>query len=276
MLTLPTMASLGLNIIDLPNELLASIFLHLHEMIVSKTDACSWVVICLVCRHWYQVAVDFPVLWSKIPSVRQKGATRVDHIPLMVERSGSSPLSIYIELTARVDTIRELKNQRVFDRLVSATFWWGILPSFLQDEEYAAMDAPQLRELNIYGLLRWPERPSLIPFSRGKMPLLTTLRIPQRYDPAQIASLCRQTVTHLEICAERMPIPDLYSILAPMTNLEFLSLSGTTDPQTHTLRLSLQHLRKLKIKADITSLRHYLSLFDVSEESQLIHTWDPT
>ncbi|KAK7687272.1 hypothetical protein QCA50_009777 [Cerrena zonata] len=260
------------NIQDLPNELLASIFLHLHEMTTSEPGAYPWVTVCLVCRHWYEVAVNFSALWSKIPSVRQKGVTRIDHILLLVQRSRSSPLSIHVDLTARIDTMRELKDRQVFHRLVSASFWWGILPPFVQDEDYATMNAPQLRELNIYGSLHWPERPTIVPFSRGSMPLLTTLRIPQRHDPDQIASLCRRTVTDLDFCIGKMPISDLYSILSQMVNLEFLSLSGTTfNPQAHNLRLTLRHLRKLRIMGDITSIFHFLSLFDVKEKPRSIH-----
>lgn len=251
---------------SLPNELLTSIFLYLHEMTTTKPGEYGWITICRVCHRWYQVAVHFPSLWSKIPSVRNKRGIHVDHIPLMVQRSGSFPLSIYIDLTARIGTMEELEKHHVFDRLVSVHFCWGILPPFMHDRKYEAMNAPLLRELNLYGALSWPRRPTTIPFLRGEVPLLATLRILEGHFAAEMIPLFRDTITHLELSAGRMPTNTFYEIFHEMPNLQFLSLIDTLPLGPYKSVLPLRRLQRLRL-VDVT--RRDLGYFDICPDNIL-------
>lgn len=243
----------------LPNELLTTIFLYLHETTTPKPGQYSWTNICRVCRHWYRVAITFAPLWSKIPSVRKGEVTHVDHISLMVQRSRAAPLSICVDLTARVDTMRELVNQRAFDRVRSASFWWGILPPFTQDTENAAIDAPQLQEININGPLCWPARPTAIPLSLGNLPQLSTLRVMHCPLVDMVMPLCRDTITHLELSVGRLPSNSLYSLLNRMPNLEFLSFTDTISMETYRSQVYLRKLRKIRIVDDLSPTVHNLN-----------------
>ncbi|KAJ8514325.1 hypothetical protein ONZ45_g8130 [Pleurotus djamor] len=80
---------------QIPDELLSVIFIQ-GKMSASKkhTGTCSWLNIASVCRHWRQVSVDTPQLWS---SIHIRNAT-IDRAEEMLKRSKASPLDLKISL----------------------------------------------------------------------------------------------------------------------------------------------------------------------------------
>ncbi|KAJ8497106.1 hypothetical protein ONZ45_g12185 [Pleurotus djamor] len=80
---------------QIPDELLSAIFIQ-GKISASKshTGTRSWLNIASVCRHWRQVSVDTPQLWS---SIHIRNAT-IDRAEEMLKRSKASPLDLKISL----------------------------------------------------------------------------------------------------------------------------------------------------------------------------------
>ncbi|KAJ8514995.1 hypothetical protein ONZ45_g7528 [Pleurotus djamor] len=95
---------------QLPDEILAMIFaLSRDENIISAPGLpIQWLCVTAVCRHWRQVALDTPLLWSFIDF--RSDETSLDCATQFLERSKSAPLSLVASFSPTSNTIDRLKN----------------------------------------------------------------------------------------------------------------------------------------------------------------------
>ena len=106
----------------LPSELLASIFITCI-MTMEEEDTLMLSTIMLVSRHWKDIALSTPVLWSRIVAGT--------HHPLAktfrkLERSKSTPLHIYVDFSPRVEngTVTTESIVRTMDLLRTSVWRW--------------------------------------------------------------------------------------------------------------------------------------------------------
>ncbi|KAJ3542575.1 hypothetical protein NMY22_g3458 [Coprinellus aureogranulatus] len=84
----------------LPGELLSSIFVRSVGVGQEEENPVMLATIMLVCRQWNQVALNTPILWSKIDISPHDPLTRAKR---RLERSKSSPLDISINFGPRAE-----------------------------------------------------------------------------------------------------------------------------------------------------------------------------
>ena len=83
----------------LPSELLASIFI-MGVMNMEEDDSLMLSTLMLVCRHWLEVAVNTPILWTRIAAgVRHP----ISHAQRKLERSKALPLHICVDFSPRTE-----------------------------------------------------------------------------------------------------------------------------------------------------------------------------
>lgn len=106
----------------LPSELLASIFITCI-MTMEEEDTLMLSTIMLVSKHWKDVALSTPILWSRIVSGT--------HHPLAktfrkLERSKSTPLHICVDFSPRVEngTVTTESIARTMDLLRTSVWRW--------------------------------------------------------------------------------------------------------------------------------------------------------
>lgn len=106
----------------LPSELLASIFTTCI-MTMEEEDSLMLSTIMLVCRHWRDVALNTPIVWSRIVAGT--------HHPLSkafckLERSKSIPLHICVDFSPRVEngTVTTESIVRTMDLLRTSVWRW--------------------------------------------------------------------------------------------------------------------------------------------------------
>ncbi|KAI0927120.1 hypothetical protein AcV5_007739 [Taiwanofungus camphoratus] len=80
----------------LPNELLASIFVI--GVLDREEDSLTLSTVMLVCRYWREVAVNTPLLWSRIVTGTHHS---IERARLKLERSKSVPLHICVDFSPR-------------------------------------------------------------------------------------------------------------------------------------------------------------------------------
>ncbi|KAK7687271.1 hypothetical protein QCA50_009776 [Cerrena zonata] len=172
-----------------------------------------------------------------------------------------------MQLQDKIETSNALKKYQILDRLVCANFQLGNIPTRGDDDAATMttlMDAPHLREINVYDGYACP--PSFIPFSRGKLPMLTTLRILAPLPKEYILPLWRDTVTHLELCVQQSIWEDFITMLKQLQNLEFLSLENSLPSVYQADRISLPNLRRLRIVDWLDRIAFGSSYFELDSE----------
>lgn len=106
----------------LPSELLASIFIAC-VLTIEEEDSLMLTTLMLVCRHWKEVALNTPVLWSRIVA----GV----HHPLSkafrkLERSKSNPLHLCVDFSPRIENgaVSTESIVRTMDLLRTSIWRW--------------------------------------------------------------------------------------------------------------------------------------------------------
>ncbi|CAL1712837.1 unnamed protein product [Somion occarium] len=83
----------------LPNELLASIFIQ-GVLDMEEEDSLMLSSLMLVCRYWKEVAINTPILWSRVVAGTRHSLGKVRR---KLERSKSVPLHVCVDFSPRVD-----------------------------------------------------------------------------------------------------------------------------------------------------------------------------
>ncbi|EKM51811.1 uncharacterized protein PHACADRAFT_102414 [Phanerochaete carnosa HHB-10118-sp] len=106
----------------LPSELLASIFIAC-VLTMEEEDSLMLITLMLVCRHWKEVTLNTPILWSRVVAGT--------HHPLSnafrkLERSKSCPLSICVDFSPRMEhgTVSTESIVRTMDLLRTSIWRW--------------------------------------------------------------------------------------------------------------------------------------------------------
>ncbi|KAJ7778762.1 hypothetical protein DFH07DRAFT_539487 [Mycena maculata] len=224
-----------------------------------------------VCRHWRDVVVETPKLWSNISVGRNRFSYTQryhDLASLFLERSTSRPLSI---------SIRSPVDIRLVELLAQHTWRWHTLhfsfpsPTFYEPLKLHLLGLPKLENLRIadtFGIgdiesdpIALPNAPQLRdvvlkgPLERWSLPWsqLTRLQydVPRIQDAIGILRLCRGLVEcsldKLSVAVEEDP-----SSLCTLRDLRFLRLAVettgvTSTPEAHIMKTFFTSLKTPKL-----------------------------
>jgi hypothetical protein len=230
----------------LPPEILSAIFLPLREIRRYKQLLPFQVHLSHVCRHWRQIAISTPQLWSSITLFSTKSQPCVEE---WLARSGSVPLDVRLDLfdadyrgevTAHwlqnhlahiVLNVHRFQNLFLFTRLEVNVY--HVLQLLHQ------VEAPLLKRLSVL-VGRHQQLRELTPFStaNGDFNLRTSLNggLPNlnfaELQPLRcIPPIMNVTTLHLNIVGRGTPLhfSQLAEILQMPHNLVTLSLRGHVD-----------------------------------------------
>lgn len=263
-------------ILDLPTELMAEIFCHLHDLTsiprYLKTQICMpephpfKIPMCLmqVCRQWRAIAESTPLLWSTI-TFRQpipvkpfsKRALRL--INLWLERSGSSPLHIYyVEFETS-----EFCNP-VLDLLLANAHRWKEVIFWIPSYRIRRLDAvksrlPVLEDLSVWTTDREPLTEAVTGFV--EVPRLRRVDLNDWFGQAPEFELPLAQLTHLLLPTSTfIVLLKARQVLASCPNLEECCIM-TCDHRTlgqDSAIITLPHLRTLNTNAEGPPLRQLL------------------
>ncbi|TFK52373.1 hypothetical protein OE88DRAFT_1627936 [Heliocybe sulcata] len=106
----------------LPSELLAAIFV-VGALDTAEEDPLSVSALMLVCKHWTDVALDTPILWSRLVFRSQAS---IERAKLKLARSKSAPLDISIDFNPRLETAGQMTQNIVhaMDILRPSIYRW--------------------------------------------------------------------------------------------------------------------------------------------------------
>ncbi|KAI0697889.1 hypothetical protein BC835DRAFT_1305042 [Cytidiella melzeri] len=106
----------------LPSELLASIFV-MGVMNMEEDDSLMLSTLMLVCRHWLEVAVNTPVLWTRIVAGVHHP---LSHAQRKLERSKAFPLQICVDFSPRMEngTVTTESIVHTMDLLRTSIWRW--------------------------------------------------------------------------------------------------------------------------------------------------------
>ena len=167
----------------LPSELLASIFV-MGVMNMEEDDTLMLSTLMLVCRHWLEVAVNTPVLWTRIVAGVHRS---LSHAQRKLERSKALPLQICVDFSPRVEhgTITTESIVRTMDLLRTSVWRWKTFRLTVPNRPQATAalmrctdPAPLLEVFSVRVLHSMPEEqyhsnPARIVFE-GQAPSLTS------------------------------------------------------------------------------------------------------
>jgi hypothetical protein len=106
----------------LPSELLASIFV-IGVMNMEEDDSFLLSTLMLVCRHWLEVAVNTPILWTRIVAGAHHSLSQAQR---KLERSKALPLQICVDFSPRLENgvITTDSIVRTMDLLRTSIWRW--------------------------------------------------------------------------------------------------------------------------------------------------------
>lgn len=246
---------------NLSVELISEIFLHIHsqrDRPAKRTDLRSRFRVSWVCRHWRDIALTTPSLWTTISKVNKTAVLRSDCVRELLIRSrgmgltvnlcepSHDALEIFLAHMSRVEHFRLKYNRlqcgiqliRPAPVLVSLELINIVLPSSLIFEDY-----PYLRHLSMDN----------VPFTKFHFPChliqsLTTLRIIES-GPVQVGELVNI-------------LPSLPHLLH-LELVRSLSLENIRPPLQH---LPLPSLRAICFVDEVDEIVHdFLRCFDIPQ-----------
>ncbi|KZT23390.1 hypothetical protein NEOLEDRAFT_1069537 [Neolentinus lepideus HHB14362 ss-1] len=139
----------------LPSELLASIFV-VGALDTTEEDPLSVSTLMLVCKHWSEVAMDTPILWSRLALRNQSS---IERTKFKLARSRSAPLDISIDFNPRVETTGHMTQNVVhaMDILRPSIYRWRSFSLVVSNrpQAHAALQrcrepAPLLQALSVH------------------------------------------------------------------------------------------------------------------------------
>ena len=260
----------------LPLEILAAIFVryvldhHNHNSSSLACDASfrdvpSWVSVSHVCRHWRNVALECPVLWSHHFIVSLRWTEE------LLARSKQAPLRICLRIDDKESdhwwlgpVERLMKNAERFEEFSLRVNEQDIARVLSMLSESSR--SPCLRSLRMSTMPLKSEHSeqSFLPF-HGDTPALRTLEL--SYCPVPWRSFNLSSLTTLDLCC--LParfhdnIVDILAILRVMENLTKLGLDNVlasasgflSSPAFHNFQeVNLPHLSRLSIDAPLSTV----------------------
>ncbi|KAH8104690.1 hypothetical protein BXZ70DRAFT_1005200 [Cristinia sonorae] len=169
----------------LPNELLASIFI-IGVFNVEEDASLILNALMLVCRHWKEVILSTPILWSRIVAGTRHS---LDKARRKLERSQSVPLDVLIDFSPRMEhgTVTTESIMNTMDLLSSSIWRWKSFRLTIPNrpQAHAALsrcreDAPLLETLSIHILHSMQEdhySHAPLPLFSGHIPRLSSCSI---------------------------------------------------------------------------------------------------
>lgn len=269
-------------IFRLPDELLSQIFFEYASASNSLSDL-KWTKLMLVCRRWHLVGMSTQTLWSFINIRAYDGIHRYSKIYTQLERSGTTPLSVKMDIHEEDDYLRELlKFQAERLQVFHVCGKEQIVQSFL--DEVSRWRLPVLRsiEVNLYNT-EFPEDGNVMHFPDalldGRAPLLRSLRL----DTPSIAWELLHDLTHLSLTQHAyrddvaIPIPPFHVLLSTLErspSLRTLTLASLLAPDVlpdnHPL-VNLPHLENLElIKEDVEACTRFLSSVTIPVTTSIV------
>ena len=269
-----------------PNEILLRVFIELYTVVcASNPESQVWIRVTGVCRHWHQVALAIPELWTCIvltkPKLMNIFARRSGSLPLTLsswDPSGHIPSSLHrVDLEHFIDTHRQrILHIRLARYLTSM---WDNLKPF--QTELPNLVSLELRNCFTYGWDRsridcyWTYNPVAIEKPKPlRSLLLFQFFIPWDsfiYTGLRRLDLRGQVKDHTW---DRAPSMDTFlAVLARCPELEYLRLQHSgptlnpTDPIPPPLshKINLPHLKNIVLMnepGDVSNLLQNLRLPD--------------
>lgn len=169
----------------LPTELLASIFI-IGVLNAEEEDSLMLNALMLVCRHWKDVTLSTPVLWSRIVAGTRHA---LDKARRKLERSQSVPLHVLVDFSPRMEhgTVTTESIMNTMDLLSSSIWRWKSFRLTIPNrpQAHAALsrcreDAPLLETLSIHILHSMQEdhySHAPLPLFGGAIPRLSSCSI---------------------------------------------------------------------------------------------------
>ncbi|KAF9259132.1 hypothetical protein L218DRAFT_963902 [Marasmius fiardii PR-910] len=195
----------SLPVMQLPNELLCTIFSHLVSYLVSthiERDRSNLLAFSYVCYHWRMIALETPSLWAtphfRFPSLAME----------MLKRSGSTPLQIIARERRAAEKVtpvlRGLIHRTASIQIVTTRQY--IMQRLLSKMDHSA---PVLRtlDLTLSGIFTSPPLFRLpVDFLGNSTPSLTRISLANCYIPWSLKIYRNLTSLKLSYCSKLVPI----------------------------------------------------------------------
>ncbi|KAJ8456017.1 hypothetical protein ONZ45_g18833 [Pleurotus djamor] len=246
------------DISQLPDEILALIMIARRDGdVLSPRPSClDWLSATAVCRHWRQVSLDTPSLWSYIDL--EYGEKTSNCAEIFLERSKSAPLSLVVSLNPKFSDFDRLMRLFVETMTTRELKELG-MTSFKPTDEMVGdlmefrpnVSAPYLTSLDLDGNYRnietstdylWPEMPALCYLHLVNMPVPKTFpHLPKLY-----------FLTMTTPIGQIFPISRALQILqqTPLVETVVLSHLHRESSMDHMPHVILPNLSTLELKAD--------------------------
>ncbi|KAF8555363.1 hypothetical protein OG21DRAFT_1507775 [Imleria badia] len=255
-------------IFRLPTEILVAIFIFCARDYHTKDHSLSlptWLNVSYVCRHWREVALNYPTLWTYVSTMPHRWTEE------FLDRSRKASLKIRVRLPYAKDASRWLDTvEKVMHHVERIQELSLDLPDAYSDKVLLRLSsrAPRLQNLKI-SLRNYPSESSVVLFD-GDTPALHTLELSSC--PVPLSSLKLSGLTTLKLC--RMPlrlrhnIEELLATLSCMQDLVRLYLDRALTNATGFVssaafnalqKIKSPHLSRLLIAAPLSTVAAFLS-----------------
>ena len=242
----------------------------------------TWTTVMDVCRHWRDVAVASPTLWSTI-HVQRASYERL-HPVLSLQRSSKCPLNVFLDLSANPEDMSPVLAQLP---RVQGLHLEGDHRSLCSATRWAVHNLQALAIIGTYhrpdeGRSMW-SRPMPAVFG-GDLSTLHSLMI-SRFEKYPDLTLVQLRRLHISDCSyhTRDQFASLLRLLAGVPALEELVFTDTTfrDWSLPGRRVDLSALRKLAFERSTSGTAHLLKClelpgcvslsFDIDEMAHPVH-----
>ena len=267
----------------LPTETLATIFVHYARDYHSKHRGCptstvpSWVDVSYVCRHWRDVALNCPTLWTYIFLVSQRWTEE------LLARSKKALIKICILFGSSDDASLWLNSvEKVMDHMDRIQELRLHLPATCAHDILSKLPsrAPHLQNLEI-SVRGNPNERSFVLFDGGT-PALRTLELTDCPVPLPLFKLSALTTLNLHhsLGRSQQNLAEFLAMLRCMQDLTYLylnlnrALPGSPEfissAAFNTLqKIHLPHLSRLLIAAPLSTVIALLSCVNIPLQTEV-------
>ncbi|THU75336.1 hypothetical protein K435DRAFT_287217, partial [Dendrothele bispora CBS 962.96] len=264
---LKTRRNLHASISKLPPEILSTIFLLYNDGIpynhCDHWHSLAWIRVSHICRHWRNVALGCPALWSHLNFFMPAS------VPEMLLRSKSAPLTIQFTLSyygaskmieAFHTSLEQVARIRELSIVITGHNFERLFPRTDQA-------APHLQKLVLNSLLDRMEVIALPKdFLDGRAPCLSHLELRNIHLPWSSPLL--KNLTTLKLTRTRLnsqttlpTLDQLVEMLGRMPGLETLELENVLPSSGSSIsEVTLPYLRDIQLGGDIAGCANVLNL----------------
>ncbi|THU76244.1 hypothetical protein K435DRAFT_879484 [Dendrothele bispora CBS 962.96] len=251
------------SISKLPPEILSTIFLLYRDGTAYHWRTLAWIRVSHICRHWRNVALGCPALWSH-PNFFMS-----DSVPEMLLRSKSAPLTIQLTLNYGASKVIEafhtsLEHIARIRELSLATAGHNFEKLFPRTDQAA----PHLHKLILNNLSGQSLREIIIlpeDFLNGNAPCLSHLELKDFHLPWSsplLKNLTTLKLTCLNSQTTLLPTSEqLVEVLGRMPGLETLELKNFLPSSSSSLsEVTLPRLQDVLLGGDVAGCANVLNL----------------